>query len=65
MNNLKYSIKINYINESGLNVSISRKMFDTGLEKNSIQIGNISISEETINGRILSGRYDCANYKSR
>lgn len=58
INNLVYFIQINYVNESGLNVSICRKMDDEGLEMNSIQVGDVCVSEETINGRILSGRYD-------
>ena len=58
INNLTYNIQINYVNISGLMVSISKKINDKGLETNSIQVGDICITEETINGRVLSGKYE-------
>ena len=58
INNLIYEIKINYINESGLNVSVYKKVCENGLEANSIQIGDVCVTEETINGRVLAGRLD-------
>lgn len=61
INNLIYSIEISYVNDSNLNVSICRKMDDKGLEMNSTRVGEVCISEETINGRVLSGRYDDQN----
>lgn len=58
INDLTYELKINYINNNGLNVSMSTTVNDDGLEINSVKIGNVCITEETINGRVLSGRYD-------
>ena len=57
MNNLCYSIQTDFINDSGVKVTISRTMYDTGLEVNSTQIGDVCIVEETINGRVLSGMF--------
>ena len=57
MYNLIYSVGVNFINDEGLNVSIRRTMDDTGLEVNYIQIGDTSVIEETINGRVLSGTF--------
>ena len=59
--NLVYDLRIDYINNVGLNVSIIRRMDDTGLELNLTQVGNVCVTEETINGRVLSGRFDDAN----
>ena len=58
INDLTYELKINYINNNGVNVSMSTTVNDDGLEINSVKIGNVCITEETINGRVLSGRYD-------
>ena len=58
MNNLTHELQIQYTNELGLNVSVLKKIYEGGLEVNSIQVGDICITEETINGRILSGRYE-------
>lgn len=58
INNLKYSIEIRYKNDNDVNVILKKEMNDKGLESNSTQIGDVCITEETINGRILSGRYD-------
>lgn len=58
INNLIYTLQINYTNDSGLNTSISIKLHDNGLEVKSVKVGNICITEETINGRVLSGRID-------
>ena len=61
INKLTHSIKISYINNAGVNVTIYKMINDNGLERNYIQVGDIRITEETINGRVLSGRYDCEN----
>lgn len=61
INNLIYSLEIKYINNSGLATSVSVKFHDTGLKIKSIQVGTACITEETINGRILSGRFDNSN----
>ena len=61
MHNLTYSIQVDYINAKGLNVSICKKVNDKGLETNLIKIGDVCITEETIKGRILSGRIDVNN----
>ena len=58
LNNLTYELHINYINNEGLNVSICVTIYDNGLESNSVRIGDVCVTEETINGRVLSGRYD-------
>ena len=62
INNLIYSLLIKYTDNSGLNSSVSIVMHDNGLRIKSIQVENICITEETINGRILSGRYDDLDY---
>lgn len=61
INNLFYALEINYANHSGVNTSISIKMYDHGLKIKCVKVGNISITEETINGRVLSGRFDNSN----
>ena len=58
INNLIYTLEIQYINNSGVNSQISIKLNDNGLKTKSVKVGNICITEETINGRILSGRFD-------
>lgn len=58
INNLMYALEINYVNNSGLNTSISIKLHDSGLQVKSVKVGNVCITEETINGRVLSGRFD-------
>lgn len=58
INNLSYALEINYTNDSGVNISISVKLHDTGMEIKAVRLGNICITEETINGRVLSGRFD-------
>ena len=67
INNVIYSTQINYVDDKGSKVSITKKIDDKGLEMTSIQVGDICISEETINGRVLSGKYDnsvfCCGYK--
>ena len=47
INNLIYSMKINYTDNSGVNVSICRQMDDKGLEINSVKVGDECITEET------------------
>ena len=58
INNLVYTLEIDYENMSGIHTSISVKLHDSGLKIKCVKVGNISITEETINGRILSGRFD-------
>jgi hypothetical protein len=58
INNLIYSLEINYTNNSQLNTSISIKLHDNGLETMSVKVGNVCITEETLNGRVFSGRFD-------
>ena len=58
INNLIYGLEINFVSKAGLNSSIFVSFFDNGLKVKSIRIGNDSVTEETINGRVLSGRFD-------
>lgn len=57
MSDLTYVIQVDYINDSNEKVSVSRTIYDTGLEVNSISVNGICVVEETINGRVLSGSY--------
>ena len=61
INNLIYTLEIDYENASGARTSISVKLHDTGLKIKSVKVGDICITEETINGRVLSGRFDNSN----
>ena len=56
--NLSYSLLINFVNKSGLDSAISVKFNDSGLKVKSVKVGNVCVTEETINGRVLSGRID-------
>ena len=58
INNLMYTLEINYMNKMGLNTKISVQFHDNGLQIRSIAIGNICVKEETINGRVLAGRFE-------
>lgn len=58
INNLTYTLEINYTNKDNLSCFISIKLCDNGLEMKSIKVGDICVTEETINGRILSGRIE-------
>lgn len=58
INNLIYILEIKYKNKSGLHTSISIKLHDSGLKIKSVRVGNTCITEETINGRILSGKFE-------
>ena len=58
INNLSYTLEINFINNSGVDSSISVKFCDNGLKIKSTRVGNVCVTEETINGRVLSGRID-------
>lgn len=58
INNLIYGLEINFVSKAGLDSSIFVSFFDNGLKVKSIRIGNDSVTEETINGRVLSGRFD-------
>ena len=58
INNLNYALEINFVNNSGVESSISVKLQDDGLRVKIVKVGNVSITEETLNGRILSGRID-------
>lgn len=67
INNLTYTLEINYTNNSGKNTSISVRFCDNGLGVKTFRVGDICITEETINGRVLSGRLDgldwCCGYR--
>ena len=58
INNLIYKLQIKYKNNSGLDVVINKRMGEDGLEKTSVRVGDLCVTEETIKGRILSGRFD-------
>ena len=58
INNLTYNLQISYIDNSGSDIFINIKIQDDGLEIKSFKIGDVCITEETINGRVLSGRMD-------
>lgn len=58
INNLSYTLEINFVNKSGLDSTVSIKFQDNGLKVKTVKIGNVCITEETINGRVLSGRID-------
>ncbi len=58
LNNLTYDIQIDFINNSGNPITISKRIQDNGLETNTFQTNEVCISEETINGRVLSGRFE-------
>ena len=62
INDVIYEIQINYINNSNKDVSIYKRIQSNGLQTNIIQVDDIKITEETINGRVLSGRYDENGY---
>ena len=59
MNQIKditYIVQADYIDNAGQKVVVYRKTQDNGLETNYMQVGDIAITEETINGRVLSGK---------
>lgn len=58
INNLSYTLEINFVSKSGLDSTISIKFEDNGLKVKTVKVGNICITEETMNGRVLSGRID-------
>ena len=62
INNLVYTLEINYINNSSLDTSIAIKFYDNGLKIKSIKIGDVCITEETIKRRVLSGRFDNSDF---
>ena len=45
INNLIYTLEINFTNNSGLNTSISVKIQDEGLKTKSVKVENICITE--------------------
>ena len=53
INNLTYRLEINFVNNSGIDSSICVKFHDNGLESMSVRVGDICITKETINGKIL------------
>lgn len=61
INNLTYTLEIKYLNNLGVNIEISIKLHDNGLKIKSVRVGNVCVTEETINGRVLSGRIDDAD----
>ena len=58
INNLIYTLEINFVNNEGVKSSISVKFCDDGLKVKSVKVGDVCITEETINGRVLSGKFD-------
>lgn len=58
INNLIYTLEISYKNQSGIDTSISIKFCDNGLKVKSLKIGGTCVTEETINGRVLSGKFE-------
>ena len=58
INNLTYKLEINFVTSSGINSLISIKFNDDGLRVKSVRIGEVCIVEETIKGRILSGKLE-------
>ena len=58
INNLTYGVQIGYVNKLGEDVAIAVEMHDNGLVINSVQIGSVCVTEETIGGRVLSGRFE-------
>lgn len=67
INNVEYCIQVDYINDSKSNVSVCKKLKDNGIEFNSIKVGDVCLEEETIKGRVLSGKLynkdGCCGYK--
>lgn len=61
INNLIYGLKINFTSKTGLDSSIFVSFGDNGLKVKSIRIGMDCITEETISGRVLSGKFDNLN----
>jgi hypothetical protein len=55
LNNLINELKMDYVNESGANVSVGKRISEDGLETKFIQVGDVCVAEDTINGRVLSG----------
>jgi hypothetical protein len=58
INNLIYTLTINYTNKSGLDTYISVEFRDDGLKIKTAKVENVCITEETINGRVLSGKFE-------
>lgn len=58
INNLIYALEINFTSKTGLDSSIFVSFGDNGLKVKSIIIGKNRVTEETISGRVLSGRFD-------
>ena len=58
INNLIYGLEINFVNKAGLDSSIFVSFSDNGLKVKSVSVRNDRITEETISGRVLSGRFD-------
>lgn len=59
INKLMYDLQISYVDNFGLDVFIDIKTQDDGLEFKTFKVGDVCVTEETINGRVLSGRIDC------
>lgn len=58
INNLIYGLEINFVNNEGIKSSIAVNFCDDGLKCKTVRVGNDCVTEETINGRVLSGRLD-------
>lgn len=56
LSDLTYQIKVEYTNDNGSTVIISKQIEQNGIETTSTQVGDVCITEKTINGRILSGK---------
>lgn len=67
INNLIYTLEINYTDNLGLPTLIHVEFHDNGLEVKSFKIGDTCITEETINGRVLGGKFEnlteCCGYR--
>ena len=57
LKNLTCEIKIQYINDAGTNIIISKRIDENGLEVKRVHLGDVCVTEETIGGRVLSGKY--------
>ena len=58
INNLIYKIEIKFINNSGIKSTVSMELHDNGLKVKVLKVGDVCVTEEKINGRVLSGRID-------
>ena len=52
---LSYKIVVQYKTSTNTPITVSKSMDDLGYETNSIQIGDVCVTDKTIQGRVLSG----------